>query len=208
MRLGIFGGTFDPPHLGHLILAEEARYRLNLERLLWLLTPISPFKTRVGISSWEQRLELLQAAIADNPGFEISRVDIDRPAPHYAFESVKLIRDQHPEAELVYLLGGDSLRDLPTWEQPEELLAQVDQVGVMRRPDIPVDLEQLLTQLPGLASRLTWVNAPLIDISGRTIRKNLREGAPVRYYLTEAVLRIIQEKNLYQVISGDNAGKD
>lgn len=208
MRLGIFGGTFDPPHLGHLILAEEARYQLKLERILWLLTPVSPFKTRAGISPWEQRLELLQAAIADNPGFEISRVDIDRPAPHYAFESVKLIRDRYPDADLVYLMGGDSLRDLADWEQPDELLARVDQIGVMRRPDNPIDIGQLQDQIPGLASKLVWVEAPFIEISGRTIRKKIRQGAPIRYYLTDAVLQIIQDKNLYRELSGNNAGEN
>jgi nicotinate-nucleotide adenylyltransferase len=95
-------------------------------------------------------------------------------------------------------MGGDSLRDLPAWEQPEQLVENSDQIGVMRRPGDPIQVEQLQDQVPGLASRLTWVNAPLIDISGRTIRKRLREGAPVRYFLTEAVLRIIQDKNLYR----------
>lgn len=198
MRLGIFGGTFDPPHLGHLILADEARYQLDIDRILWLLTPVSPLKNRAVISSWEQRLELLEAAVSGNPGFEISRVDIDRDPPHYAFESVKLIRARYPGAELIYLMGGDSLRDLPAWEQPEQLVENSDQIGVMRRPGDPIQVEQLQDQVPGLASRLTWVNAPLIDISGRTIRKRLREGAPVRYFLTEAVLRIIQDKNLYR----------
>ena len=188
MRLGIFGGTFDPPHLGHLILADEARYQLDIDRILWLLTPVSPLKNRAVISS----------AVSGNPGFEISRVDIDRDPPHYAFESVKLIRARYPGAELIYLMGGDSLRDLPAWEQPEQLVENSDQIGVMRRPGDPIQVEQLQDQVPGLASRLTWVNAPLIDISGRTIRKRLREGAPVRYFLTEAVLRIIQDKNLYQ----------
>ena len=143
MRLGIFGGTFDPPHLGHLILADEARYQLDIDRILWLLTPVSPLKNRAVISSWEQRLELLEAAVSGNPGFEISRVDIDRDPPHYAFESVKLIRARYPGAELIYLMGGDSLRDLPAWEQPEQLVENSDQIGVMRRPGDPIQVEQL-----------------------------------------------------------------
>ena len=116
MRLGIFGGTFDPPHLGHLILAEEARYQLNLDRILWLLPPVSPLKTDAVISPLEQRLELLEAALQDNPYFEVSRIDIDRPQPHYAFESVKILKDEYPGEQLVYLIGGDSLEDLPSWE--------------------------------------------------------------------------------------------
>ena len=198
MRLGIFGGTFDPPHLGHLILAEEARYQLNLDRILWLLTPVSPFKTDAVISPLEQRLELLEAALQDNPYFEVSRIDIDRPQPHYAFESVKILKDEYPGEQVVYLIGGDSLEDLPSWERPGELAALCDQIGVMRRPGSPISLDKLEKQVPGLTAKVVWVKSPLIEISGRVIRNGLRTGGPARYYLPGAVYQIIQEKNLYR----------
>ncbi|MBK5107461.1 MAG: nicotinate (nicotinamide) nucleotide adenylyltransferase [Anaerolineales bacterium] len=198
MRLGIFGGTFDPPHLGHLILAEEARYQLNLDRILWLLTPVSPLKTDAVVSPWEQRLELLEAALQDNSSFEVSRIDIDRPQPHYAYESVKILKKEYPGEPLIYLIGGDSLGDLPSWERPGELAALCDQIGVMHRPGNPIDLDRLEKQVPGLTSKVAWVESPLIEISGRGIRKRLHTGDPVRYYLPGAVYQIIQEKGLYR----------
>ena len=198
MRLGIFGGTFDPPHLGHLILAEEARYQLNLDRILWLLTPVSPLKTDAVVSPWEQRLELLEAALQDNSSFEVSRIDIDRPQPHYAYESVKILKKEYPGEPLIYLIGGDSLGDLPIWERPGELAALCDQIGVMHRPGNPIDLDRLEKQVPGLTSKVAWVESPLIEISGRGIRKRLHTGDPVRYYLPGAVYQIIQEKGLYR----------
>jgi len=198
MRLGIFGGTFDPPHLGHLILAQEAHWQLNLDRILWLLTPVSPLKTDVAISPWQERWELTAAAIQDNPDFELSRVDIDRPAPHYAFESVKLLKEAYPGDQLVYFMGGDSLRELPKWEQPAELVANSDQIGVMHRPGNPINLDSLGAKVPGLIKKLVWVESPLIEISGRTIRKRIKTGGPVKYFLPEAVYQIILEKNLYR----------
>ena len=197
MRIGIFGGTFDPPHLGHLILGEESRWQLQLDRILWLLTPVSPLKSEASISPWQQRWELLAAAIQDNPNFELSSVDIDRPWPHFAYESVKILRDEFPGDQLIYLIGGDSLQDLPTWEQPQQLAALCDQIGVMGRPGFPIDLDRLEEQVSGLISRLVWVDAPLIEISGRAIRNRLRNGKPVRYFLPGGVYQIIQEKNLY-----------
>src|SRR5512143_3713267 len=113
--IGVFGGTFDPPHTGHLILAAEAQAQLDLERILWVLTPTPPHKPGQRITSTALRLEMLQAAIDGNPDFELSRVDLDRPPPHYAVDSVHLLRAAYPQAWLAYLMGGDSLDDLPTW---------------------------------------------------------------------------------------------
>ncbi len=109
MKLGIFGGTFDPPHLGHLILAAEAQSQLALDSVLWVLTADPPHKSGQAISAWPTRLELLQAATRQDQGFTISRVDIDRPPPHYAFETVRLLKQEYPQAELFYLMGGDEL---------------------------------------------------------------------------------------------------
>ena len=115
MRVGIFGGTFDPPHVGHLILAEECRTQLRLDRLLWVVTNQPPHKLDQTLSPVEKRVEMVQLSIAGNSHFELSRVDIDRPGPHYAVDTVRLLQEQLPEAELFYLMGGDSLHDLPTW---------------------------------------------------------------------------------------------
>ena len=199
MRLGIFGGTFDPPHLAHLIFAQEAAFQLHLERVLWLLTPVSPLKSDLEISPWEQRLELLEAALAGNQKFEVSRVDIDRPGPHFAYESMKILADQNEGVQLLYLIGEDSLRDLTKWERPDELLRYCHQVGVMRRPEVETNLEQLEGNIQGIRSKIKWVESPLLEISGRMIRSRLRSGQPVRYYLPDAVHELIREKGLYKI---------
>jgi nicotinate-nucleotide adenylyltransferase len=199
MRLGIFGGTFDPPHLAHLIFAQEAAFQLHLERVLWLLTPVSPLKSDLEISPWEQRLELLEAALAGNQKFEVSRVDIDRPGPHFAYESMKILADQNEGVQLLYLIGEDSLRDLTKWERSDELLRYCHQVGVMRRPEVETNLEQLENNIPGIRSKIKWVESPLLEISGRMIRSRLRSGQPVRYYLPDAVHELIREKGLYKI---------
>lgn len=199
MRIGVFGGTFDPPHLGHLVLAEEARDQLDLDRVLWLLTPVSPLKTREGITPWEIRLELLDAAIGDNSGFQICRVDIEHPTPHYAYESLRILGELYPGDELIYLIGGDSLHDLPRWERPGELLMNCSQLGVMRRPGADVDMDVLEQEIPGLSDKIAWVEAPLLEISGRMVRKRLENGRPVRYFLPPAVYEMILSRQLYRV---------
>ena len=194
MRIGVFGGTFDPPHLAHLILAEEARFQLQLERILWVLTPVSPMKPDVHISPWEQRFELLKAALVDNPKFEISQVDIDRTAPHYAFETLRILGEHYPADDIVFLMGGDSLRDLPQWEKPEELLSNCKEIGVMRRPGVEINMPELERMIPCLGLKVKWVEAPLLEISGSLIRKRLRLGEPVRYFLPDGVYQIIKSK--------------
>jgi nicotinate-nucleotide adenylyltransferase len=197
MRVGVFGGTFDPPHIGHLILAAETRSQLNLDRLLWVLTPDPPHKQRQYITPSEQRLEMVQAAILDDPGFELSRVEIDRPGPHYAVDTLHLLAKDFPGADLAYLVGGDSLRDLPTWYHPQELVDACAIIGVMRRPGDAVDLEALETLLPGIKTKLAVVTAPLLEVSASEIRSRIAGGRPYRYYLPEAVYKIIQEQGLY-----------
>ena len=196
MRIGIFGGTFDPPHLGHLILAEEARDQLGLERLLWVLTPDPPHKQGQPVSALSPRLELVQAAIGDNPAFELSRVDMDRPGPHYALDTVLLLQKQFPGADLVYLIGGDSLHDLPTWHCPRELVEACAALGVMRRPGDQVDLGRLEMEIPGIGVKLEWIDAPLLEISSHEIRERAAEGRPFRYYLPEKVYNLILTRNL------------
>ena len=197
MRLGIFGGTFDPPHIGHLILASEAIEQLHLDRLLWILTPDPPHKQEKIISPSTIRLELLQAAVADNPLFELSRVELDRPGPHYALDTVRLLRDQFPGWELVYLIGGDSLRDLPTWHEPQALVRALDAFGVMPRPDAEYDLPELEEILPGITQKVRILDVPLIEISSTDIRSRLGQGRSVRYYLSQAVYELIFTHGYY-----------
>ena len=199
MRLGVFGGTFDPPHIAHLILAMEAYEQLHLDRVLWVLTPNPPHKPdRRDITPLAIRLEMLNAAIAGNPAFAVSRADIDRPPPHYATGTMKALRIEFPSDTLVYLIGGDSLRDLPTWHEPQEFLAAVDELGVMRRPGARLNLAALETLLPSLHLKLRFVHAPLIEISGTVIRQRAAAGQDFRYYLLPSVYAQVVVHNLYQ----------
>lgn len=196
--IGVFGGTFDPPHLGHLILAEEARYQLNLEKVLWVLTPVSPLKPDADITPVNIRLDLLGAAINGNPGFEVSRVDVDRSAPYYAFETLRILSETYSRENLIYLMGGDSLRDLPRWRNPSELTRYCHSIAVMHRSEDELDLKELEPLIPDIQRKVQWVNAPLIEISSTAIRTRLIRGEPVKYFLTKAVYEIIKDNDFYQ----------
>jgi nicotinate-nucleotide adenylyltransferase len=198
MRLGIFGGTFDPPHIGHLILACEARSQLQLDRLLWVLTPYPPHKQNQSVSSLEQRLALVESALAPDASFELSRVEIDRPGPHYAADTIERLQVSYPGSELVYLIGGDSLRDLPTWHEPLRFLRNISGLGVMRRPGDRIDLETLEQALPGLRDKLRVIQAPLLEIASSDLRKRIASGQPFRYYLPPAVYNLINERGYYR----------
>jgi nicotinate-nucleotide adenylyltransferase len=197
MRLGVFGGTFDPPHLGHLILAAEAHAQLGLERVLWVLTPYPPHKTDQPITRLSDRLDLLAAALDDDPAFELSRVDIDRSAPHYAVDTLSLLRAQYPHAMLVYLMGEDSMIDLPLWHRPGDFIHGCEEIGVMLRPGHAMNLDVLEARLPGLRARARLVRAPLLEISSSDVRRRIAQGQPYRYFLTESVYRLVNDRHLY-----------
>ncbi len=197
-RIGVFGGTFDPPHLGHLILASEARAQLSLDRLLWVLTSVPPHKLGQPISPLEDRLAMLRLSIADQPGFQVSLVDINRPGPHYTVDTVRILAKDNPGATLVLLLGGDSLHDLTTWYEPAQLVAECSEIGVMRRPGALIDLDSLEKGIPGITAKVRFVDAPLLDIASHEIRKRVAEGLPFRYYVTKPVYEYILEHRLYQ----------
>jgi nicotinate-nucleotide adenylyltransferase len=198
MWLGIFGGTFDPPHLGHLILASEAAAQLHLDTILWVLTPDPPHKQGRAITPLAHRLAMLRAAITGNPQFELSTVDIDRPAPHYALDTVYRLREGFPDARLIYLIGGDSLVELPTWHKPQEFIHACDGIGVMQRPGELPDLHTLEQTLPGLSARLETIYAPLIEISSSEIRRRVVASDPYRYYVPDPVYAYIETHRLYK----------
>jgi nicotinate-nucleotide adenylyltransferase len=198
LRLGVFGGTFDPPHHAHRILAAEALEQLELERILWVLTPNPPHKVEINITPVEQRLAMLQAMLAVEDRFELSRVDIDRSPPHFALETLRALRKQYPQACLVFLMGGDSLRDLPTWHEPQAFLDACDELGVMRRASDHSYLEALESVLPALKLKLRWIDTPLLEISASWIRQRVSAGRTYRYYVPEVVYRIIETHGLYK----------
>ena len=205
MRLGILGGTFDPPHWGHLRLAEAACRQLQLGRVLWVVTADPPHKHGQAISPVQDRLDMVLAAIVGQEAYELSRVEIDRPGPHWAADTVALLAEQNPGAELVYLMGGDSLRDLPRWVRPQAFLAHCT-LGVLRRPGDAIDLAALERQLPGLRAKVEFVQAPPLDIASHEIRRRARDQLTLEGLVPDLVAGIIRARHLYSVepeVQGD-----
>ncbi len=206
MRVGVFGGTFDPPHLGHLILAAEASSQMRLDKLLWVLTPDPPHKRDQHLTPIEIRFELVKLSLMDDPTFEMCRVDLDRPGPHYTLDTVKLIKQEYPGADVFYLIGGDSLHDYPNWHQAIELLDELNGLGVMRRPGDQVDMSLLESQVPGISQKIHFIEAPLLEIASHQIRRRIRQGRPFRYYVLPVVYQKILEAGYYFDISPDKNG--
>lgn len=197
-RIGFFGGTFDPPHLVHLILASEAAHQFSLSRLLWVLTPDPPHKQEQPITPLHHRLEMTQRVIENNAIFELSRLEIDRPGPHYTLDTVKLLAGELPEADIILLIGSDSLRDMPNWRQSAELVTAVHKIGVMRRPGNTLDLAELESHMPGLNEKVMFIDTLLQNLSSREIRRRVAEGEPYRYYVLPSVYDYIESNHLYR----------
>lgn len=197
MRIGIFGGTFNPPHVGHLILAETAVDTLGLDKIYFTPAADPPHKLGMPRASVEHRLAMVELAMQGNPRFEISRVDVDRPGPHYTVDMLNIFRAAHPQSQFYFLMGSDSLRDLLTWDRPRELI-NLCYIVVMSRPVTPPNMDVLYTELPALRDRLISINSPEIEISSTTIAARIRNGQSVRYRVPEPVWEYIYQHDLYQ----------
>lgn len=198
MRLGILGGTFDPIHIGHLILAEEARYLLDLDQVLLAPAADPPHKRQQDKSPAAHRVKMVELAIADNPHLALSRVDLDRPGPHYTLDMVRLLRAQHgSDTDLYFLMGLDSLADLPTWHQPLKLMQECKLVA-LSRPDASFDWETLEAALPGVRGQVILLPMPLLQISSSDLRKRAQQGRPLRYQVLPKVEQYIHEHQLYR----------
>lgn len=191
LRLGIFGGTFDPIHLGHLIMAELTRGLLGLDRVVFVPARMAPHKRRTDASP-EHRFRMTGIAVEDNPHFEVSDVEIRREGPSYTVDTLRSLRGQNPPGTEHYLLlGADSARDLETWREHEELLRDSN-VVILGRPGVED------RDLPGsVASRATVLPTPLIGISSSEIRRRVRSGETIRYLVTEPVEGYIRSQGLY-----------
>jgi nicotinate-nucleotide adenylyltransferase len=198
-RLGILGGTFDPVHCGHLVIAEEARARLNLEEIRFVPSGQPPHKSGQTITPAADRLAMLRLAIAGNTAFTLTTMEIERTGPSYTVDTLsQLARDEGPDCALHFIVGGDALPDLLSWREPARILALCTLV-VVRRPDVkPVDLRDLQARLPALAEKLIVLDGPQFGVSGTEIRQRVAEGLPVRYQVPEAVWAYIREHRLYQ----------
>jgi len=198
MRIGVFGGTFDPIHTGHLVAAEEAWAQLRLERLVFVPAGLPPHKVNEEISPVEHRLAMVKLAIASNPHFTLSRVDLDRSGPCYTADTIEILRDRWgSKAEIYFIMGSDCLAEILTWREPERLI-RLCRLAVVARPDYEVDMGKLERHLPGIAPRVKFIEAPAPDISSTDIQRRVREGLPIKYWVPETVERYIYEHGLYK----------
>jgi len=195
-RLGLLGGTFDPPHYGHLIAAQEAACQLDLERVLFLPARQNPLKRSEPISDAETRCEMVRLAIADNPRFTLSRLELERPAPSFTVDLLRGLASA--ERELFFLAGADVLPELPRWHAPLEILS-LARLVVVTRPGSPApDLERLERDLPGASARVSVLRIPGVEVSSTELRLRVKQGASIRYLTPDAVERFIAERRLYR----------
>jgi nicotinate-nucleotide adenylyltransferase len=201
MRIGVFGGTFDPVHYGHLLLAEQCREQGRLDQVWFVPAARPPHKEEGAITRFEQRAEMLALAIAGNPAFRVEPVERDRPGLSYTAETLAELHRRHPADEFFLLLGSDTLKDLPTWRKPQSVLQHAGLL-VMPRPNNPlVPAEQLRVRLglpEAVPFRMELIETPLIDISSRDLRRRAAAGRSLRYFLPRAVECYILEKRLYR----------
>src|SRR5689334_1236098 len=200
MRVGIFGGTFDPVHTGHLILAEQAREQGQLHEVWFIPAPRPPHKDEPLLTRFEQRVEMLALATAGNPAFKIDELEKERSGPSYTVDTLAELRRRHGGHEFFLLVGSDTLADLPHWHEPRRLLEYAGLL-VMARPDNPVLSADELRRRVGLPAeaplRLEVAQTPLIDISSRDLRRRARAGRSLRYFLPRAVECYVRDKRLY-----------
>lgn len=197
-RIGILGGTFDPPHIGHLVLAEYAAEALGFEHVVFVPAADPPHKRGETRMSIEHRIAMLELAIAGNPRFGWSRVDVDRPGPHYTVDTIRILQAADEQAELFFVMGGDSLRDLPKWNRPQELL-NACQLVVLQRPNMElVSPEMHETRFPGSSERIIILDDPLLGFSSTGIVERLKAGKSIRYMTPDAVLAYIHDHQLYR----------
>ncbi len=198
MNIGILGGTFDPIQLAHLAVAEEARARLDLAEIIFVLAGLPWLKTNSPISTAEHRIQMVRLAIADKPYFKLSTVEIDRAGPSYSVDTVTELQGQLGAGdELFFILGWDSLAELPLWREPSRLIKMCRLVAVPRPGYSAPDLKKLEADIPGLSQRVILMDKPEIDISATDIRNRVTRGLSISHLVPEPVERYIKQNRLY-----------
>jgi nicotinate-nucleotide adenylyltransferase len=197
--LGLLGGTFDPIHTGHLVIAQIAQDALQLDRVLFVPAGKPPHKQGQFTTPAAHRQKMVELALADNPGFALCTVDLERPGPHFSVDMLAIVRARYgltPD-EVFFIIGGDSLAELPTWYQPAQLIEGCRLVA-LHRPGYQPDVQAIEQALPGLSARLTWLPSPMIDLASTHIRTAVAQGHNLRYQVPEAVRLYIEQHQLYR----------
>jgi nicotinate-nucleotide adenylyltransferase len=200
-RIGVFGGTFDPVHLGHLVLAEQCREQGRLDRVLFVPSARPPHKQRHAVTPFRHRAEMLQLATAGHPAFAIDELESDRAGPSYAVETLDELKKSYPDAEWFFLVGSDTLAEMHEWYDPVGIVRRAGLL-VMARGGVGIlsaeELRARLNMQDGEAVRLEVIDAPRIEISSRDLRRRAAEGRSLRYLVPRAVECYIEEKSLYR----------
>ena len=200
--VGILGGTFDPVHVGHLAIAEEAREQLGLERVLFIPAPDAPLRSGPAAASPEQRARMVELAIHGNPFFTMDPLELGRPGPSFTVDSMEILATRERAAgrqpDLWFILSAEQLRRLPEWRTPKRLL-ELCRVAVVPRPGAEMPGRTWVeSQFPGCVDRIVPLDGPLLPVSGTAIRARLRAGRSVRYLVPDAVIAYIEDHGLYR----------
>jgi nicotinate-nucleotide adenylyltransferase len=199
MTIGIFGGTFDPPHLGHLILAERCREEAGLDQVWFLPSYDPPHKRGQQTTRFEQRCDMVALATTGQPAFRVEPIERELLPPSYTARTLAELQHRHPEHTFALIVGGDSVHDLPTWFEPATVLKLVTLVAVPRPGAVLPTAGELAAKVgvPADQVRLTAVECPQVDIASRDVRKRVNEGRSVRFLLPRAVEEYVRERRLY-----------
>ena len=194
--IGLMGGTFDPPHHGHLAAAEEVRHRLGLEEILWVPAGNPPHKAHLPITAAAHRLAMLRLALRENPRFRVELYEIERPAPSYTADTLRALRERHPSDELVFLLGSDEFASLAAWREPH-VIPKLARLAVMARARVRYDTSEVERAVPEVAGRYEIVPVPDLPLSSSALRDRVRSGLPIRYLVPDPVCEYIERTGLY-----------
>ena len=201
MNIGILGGTFDPIHIGHLVVAEEARIRVGFNEVLFVPAGQPLLKPDRNITPSNQRVEMVRRAIADNPHFKLCTIEAERPGPSYTVDTLTMLREQlGSEVGLFFILGRDTLAELLSWKEPKKLVQTCRLVVAPRLGS--KDLQHLETEIPGLLDKIIQLDMPVIGISSSGIRQRIAQGLPIRYLVPACVEKYITEQKIYFVSAG------
>jgi nicotinate-nucleotide adenylyltransferase len=197
--LGVLGGTFDPIHHGHLVIAEEAREALGLELVLLIPASMPPHKPGRPVTPARHRLAMVELAIAGNPAFEVSRIELERGGRSYSVDTLLALRDLRGPAagDPWFILSSEALAELPTWREPDRILELCRLAVVPRAGFEPLDTGWVTANYPGREDRVRFLPGPLLPISGSVVRRRAAAGRSVRYLVPDAVARYIADQRLY-----------
>jgi nicotinate-nucleotide adenylyltransferase len=197
-RIGLLGGTFNPPHLGHLICAQEAVDQLELDRVLLVPVHTPPHKEADGDPGVEARVKLCELAVAADPRLGVSRMEADVPGRSFTVDTLRGLHERDPEDDLTFIVGGDMAHSLPAWREPEAIL-ELAELGIAEREEVRRDdISQRLAHLRGAPERLRFFDMPRIDISSSLVRHRVAAGRPIRYLVPDSVATAVERSGMYR----------